>query len=1465
MKVYRSVPHLSRIAVVLGAIACSATEGTNNEPPPSATDRLSVTVTPERDSILLGTAKLFTASVTNQFKQPRAAQVLWSSSNEAVLTVGRDGFVTAIGDGSAQIVASIPGHADTALVSVYGAPITLQVIPEVLSLALGDDFQITADAGGASAGAGQSIEWSVSDSTIARISPDGVVSGVDTGEVIITARLGTATAEAGVGVFALPVASVTVAPAAITVQAGDTFYVEAIPRTSAGKYVKGMTATWSSSNPAVARVKQGAITGVARGFATIPATISGKTGSATVNVTAPAVASVRATMPDSSVLVGQSIQATALALDANGNTIAGLPVGWQASNPAIATVTNGGMVKGIVPGSVTISAIIGGKVGSIPATVGGQTATSVVIIPANPTLVAGGTAQLVGEVRDQNGQKIPGQSISWSSANPGVASVSPSGLLSGISAGSATITATAGALSATATAVINQIPVASVIVSPSSAQLTSGDTITLVATPRDAQGASLAGRVVTWTSSSAQIATVGSTGEVSAQSPGTVTITATSEGKTASAAITVKPVAPVVSSVSVTLNSTLLNVAQTTQAVAVPRDNAGNAITGQTITWSSSDNSVATVSSTGLVTAVNGGSVSIEATVSGVLGGAALTVNAAPPAPVATVSISLSPTTVGAGQQSQATVVLRDAAGNVLTGRTIGFSSSNPSVATVSAGGLVAGVANGTASITATSGGISGAATITVSGGAPVVTSVTVTAPVTTLSVNDTTRAVATALDQSGNPISGMVTYWASSNAAIAKVGAGGKVTALSAGSATVTATAGGVSGSLGFVVTGAQAAACANVALTLNSSTLTAGQTTQSTVVLTDALGNVLTGRTVTYSSSNTSVATVASSGLVTAVAAGSAVISANCSGAIGTASVTVQAGSAPVASVTLTLTPASVWVGQTALAAAVLKDASGNILVGRPITWAITSGSSVASVSQVGLVTGLATGSATVTATSGTVSGSATLTVTAAPTGIATPELPRSVPVLPASILGQACTSRPTTATALQAAINAHEKVICLSMGLSLTGNWDVPARPATDAGWSVLRADSTFTLGQRITGTERLPKLTISDVRFPALMFHSKAARWFVQGIELTTNSAITAGPMALVEVGERISERTLADLPKDIHFAHMNLHGWLNQNLRRGWVLNGASHIVRDSRCTEIHERNSDSQCTLSYNGPGPFLIENNLLEAASENIMWGGGDPAIPGLVPCDITVRGNLIRKPVAWKAIGTPTQSGSYNVKLLYESKSSCRSLVELNKMDGVWQDGQTGYAIWLKSVNQNGNCRWCRTVDVTIRNNTLTNIGSGFAFSGSPEKFPVDTGLSRVMVSGNWIENINLNPFTGDARPVLLNSKGKDISFVRNTWTGGNLTRDAIILDISGSWPAVTGFRFDNNVIPTAVYGLGATGVGEGTKALNAAVAGTWSFSGNTFVGALRNGYPLTTQFAPNLNAAFATGAGVSQPPVP
>ena len=261
-------------------------------------------------------------------------------------------------------------------------------------------------------------------------------------------------------------------------------------------------------------------------------------------------------------------------------------------------------------------------------------------------------------------------------------------------------------------------PIASISVALAQSSIVAGTTTTATATPTDAGGNILTGRAISWSSDNSVVATVSATGVVTAAGAGTTRITATSEGRSGSATVTVllSPVA----SVLVSLASSSLAVGSTTQATATTRDANEFIVTGRTVSWSSDNTQVATVgSASGVVTAVGAGSANIIATSEGQAGSAAVTVFSEP---VASVTVSLASSTIGVGRTTQATATPKDANGNVLVGRSVTWSSDNNSVATVTTTGMVAGFATaavigvtiGSASITATSEGQSGSAGITV-------------------------------------------------------------------------------------------------------------------------------------------------------------------------------------------------------------------------------------------------------------------------------------------------------------------------------------------------------------------------------------------------------------------------------------------------------------------------------------------------------------------------------------------------------------------------------------------------------------------------------------------------------------------------------------------------------------------------------------------------------------------------------
>ena len=372
---------------------------------------------------------------------------------------------------------------------------------------------------------------------------------------------------------------------------------------------------------------------------------------------------------------------------------------------------------------------------------------TVSVDPAAPSIAAGQTVQLTATPRDGSGNALTGRVVTWATDNGAVATVNASGLVTGAAAGPATITATSEGMSGAAAVTVapSSAAVASVAVSPATASRQVGQTVQLTATPRDASGTALIGRVVTWASSNPAIATVTGSGLVSGVAAGPATITATSEGQSGSAAITVTAAATNPGAVT-DLAVTGVTDSSVTLAFTEVTDGAG-AAASYDIRWAAG--TIAWVSATDVArgscaTPVSGSAIGARrsCTVLGLAAGVGyqfqvvafrgtLNVNAvfgglsnvasgtttASTAPVATVTVSPASATVAVGALQQFTATPKDASGSPLSGRVVTWASGNTALATVSGSGLVTGVAAGTVTITATSEGKNGSATITVTSG----------------------------------------------------------------------------------------------------------------------------------------------------------------------------------------------------------------------------------------------------------------------------------------------------------------------------------------------------------------------------------------------------------------------------------------------------------------------------------------------------------------------------------------------------------------------------------------------------------------------------------------------------------------------------------------------------------------------------------------------------------------------------
>lgn len=163
---------------------------------------------------------------------------------------------------------------------------------------------------------------------------------------------------------------------------------------------------------------------------------------------------------------------------------------------------------------------------------------TVTITPGTVTIAPDASVQLQATTRDVDGTALSDREVTWSSSDDGVATVSSDGLVTGVAAGSASITATSEGKSGTA-AVEVKVPVSTVVVTPEQATIAVSESVQLNAATLDADGTELPDRAVTWSSSDPDILIVSETGLVTGLADGAATVTATSEGQSGSATITV--------------------------------------------------------------------------------------------------------------------------------------------------------------------------------------------------------------------------------------------------------------------------------------------------------------------------------------------------------------------------------------------------------------------------------------------------------------------------------------------------------------------------------------------------------------------------------------------------------------------------------------------------------------------------------------------------------------------------------------------------------------------------------------------------------------------------------------------------------------------------------------------------------------------------------------------------------------
>ena len=336
-------------------------------------------------------------------------------------------------------------------------------------------------------------------------------------------------------------------------------------------------------------------------------------------------------------------------------------------------------------------------------------ATSLTVTPASAEFAAlGETVQFAAEVRDQNGQAMAGAPVTWSSSDAAVATVGSAGLVTAAGNGSATVTATSGSASGTAAVTVAQ-RVGSVAVLSDGGSVVERDTVRFEAQATDANGHPVAGVDFSWASSDTLVALVDDAGLVTGVGAGEAEVTATADGVTGRAGLTVMAAVPTTLTVAPD-SVAFASLGDTVRLVAEVRDQIGRAMEGESVAWSSGDTLVAVVGAAGLVTAVGNGAATVTATAGEASDQVAVSVEQR----TARVAVAPVPDTLVPGDTVRLTAEATDANGHLIAGAAFAWSSSDTLVATVDAVGLVTATGLGAAVVSAAVDEIDGSVAIAV-------------------------------------------------------------------------------------------------------------------------------------------------------------------------------------------------------------------------------------------------------------------------------------------------------------------------------------------------------------------------------------------------------------------------------------------------------------------------------------------------------------------------------------------------------------------------------------------------------------------------------------------------------------------------------------------------------------------------------------------------------------------------------
>jgi hypothetical protein len=441
------------------------------------------------------------------------------------------------------------------------------------------------------------------------------------------------------------------------------------------------------------------------------------------------------------------------------------------------------------------------------------------------------------------------------------------------------------------------------------------------------------------------------------------------------------------------------------------------------------------------------------------------------------------------------------------------------------------------------------------------------------------------------------------------------------------------------------------------------------------------------------------------------------------------------------------------------------------------------------------------------------------------------------------------------LQAALDKARlgDTIVLQAGATFMGPFKLPNKTA-GSGWIYVVSSRLASLpapGNRVGPGDAIdmPKILARPVNkalTPAVATVKNSHHFRFVGIEFAPGGTVPG--YTLIAIGN--GDASPATLAHHIVIDRCYVHGQPTGSNQRGIAMNGAYVAVVDSYISNFQQVNTDTQALAAWNTTGPLQIRNNFIEAASENVMFGGADSGAATLVPTNIEIRQNHFFKPLS--IITT-----SYSVKNLLELKAARRVLVTGNTFENNPAKGQSGFALLITPRNQSGASPWSVTSDIAIVDNRFINVGGGFNIAGWDDLHK-SLMTARILVRDNIVGVTGLNG--ADGRAFQFIAGGSDYTITHNTIINTALPPAHRVSDLAmaQSTSKINNFVFTNNLATFTSYGFFGSVVGEGRRALNTYFS-NWTFSRNVLVGRPAGNYPAGNFFPANWAAVrFVNYAG-------